>query len=173
MHLSLSKDGEQLDICKLKYMLLSLAEVFLAMLAKGIPLRGGIDIGIATVSSDGQIYGRALSKAHELESSVAQSIRIVIGQELVDLLDIATSVSQNEFYDDAKFCRLFIKKDTDGVYILDYLAKPFHTLADFASLASKTKIFLESENNKFRKCGDYKTASKYDKAIKHFESSGL
>ncbi|MBE0472450.1 MAG: hypothetical protein IBX55_23445 [Methyloprofundus sp.] len=173
MHLSLSKDGEQLDICRLKLMLISLTEVFLGMLAKGIPLRGGVDIGIAIESQDGQLYGRALSKAYELESNVAQSIRIVIGQELVDLLHEAANDSKSEYNDDAKSCLQFIKKDTDGVYILDYLAKPFHKLTDFASLASKAKIFLESEDNKFRKCGDYKTASKYDKAIKYFESSGL
>ena len=69
-HLSLSKDGEALDISKLKYMLLSLVEVFLAMLAKGIPLRGGVDVGIAVESLEGQLYGRALSKAYELESNV-------------------------------------------------------------------------------------------------------
>ena len=173
MHLSLSKDGEQLDICRLKFMLISLTEVFLGMLAKGIPLRGGVDIGIAIETQDGQLYGRALSKAYELESNVAQSIRIVIGQELVDLLHEAANDSKSEYNDDSKSCLQFIKKDTDGVYILDYLAKTFHKLTDFASLASKAKIFLESEDNKFRKCGDYKTGSKYDKAIKYFESSGL
>lgn len=173
MYLSLSKDGEALDICKLKFMLLSLAEVFLGMLAKGIPLRGGVDIGIAIESSDGQIYGRALSKAYDLESNVAQSIRIVIGQELVDLLDEAASDSKCDYYDDATFCLLFIKKDTDGVYILDYLAKSFHELSGFVNLTSKAKAFLEREHNNFRKCGDYKTASKYEKALKHFETSGI
>ncbi|WP_006459083.1 hypothetical protein [Thiomicrospira aerophila] len=173
MHLSLSKGGEAFDICRLVGMLLSLAEVFLVMLAKGIPLRGGVDVGIAIESQDGQLYGRALSKTYELESNVAQSIRIVIGQELVDLLDIAACDSQNEFYDDAKFCRLFIKKDTDSVYILDYLAKPLHQLTDFVVRATKAIAFLEGENNRFRKCGDYKTASKYEKALKYFENSGV
>lgn len=173
MHLSLSKDGEQLDICKLKYMLFSLAEVFLDMLANGIPLRGGIDTGIAVESPEGQLYGRALSKAYDLESNVAQSIRIVIGQELVALLELAASDSTNGFYDDAKFCQLFIKKDIDGIYILDYLAEPFQNLPSFPALASKAKTFLEGENNKFRKCGDYKTASKYEKALQYFANSGL
>lgn len=173
MYQSLSKDGEALDICKLKFMLLSLAEVFLGMLAKGIPLRGGVDIGIAIESSDGQLYGRALSKAYDLESKVAQSIRIVVGQELVDLLGLAASDSESEFYDDAKFSQSLIKKDADGVYILDYLATPLHRLTGFTVLTSKAKGILEIENNLLRKYGDYKTASKYEKTLKYFESSGL
>jgi len=66
-----------------------------------------------------------------------------------------------------------VKKDTDGIYILDYLAEPFKQLTEFSDLTSKAKAFLGAENNRLRKCGDYKTASKYDKALKYFTESGL
>ena len=89
------------------------------------------------------------------------------------MLHEAASDAKSEYYLDAKYCLLFINKDTDGVYILDYLAKPLHPLTDFVDLATKAKAFLESENNKFRRCGDYKTASKYEKSLKYFETSGI
>ena len=171
MYLSLSKDDSQLDICRLKHMLLSLSDVFLEMLSRGIPLRGGIDIGLAIASPDGQLYGRALSKAYDLESNVASSIRIVIGQELYDFLELASQDTDENRSDDAKFCKALITQDTDGVYILDYLSKLFQDLPSFKSLRSEAESFLTTENNKYRRHGNYKVAKKYSDALKYFQKN--
>lgn len=167
MHLSLSRNGSELDICRLKFMLLSLAETFLSMLEKDIPLRGGLDIGLGIVSENGQIYGRALSKAYELESKQAKSIRLVIGQELVDMLDEA--LSSDKHCRNAQFCRDLIVQDNDGLYILDYLSSKFQHLPSFMGLAKRAKKFLDNENSQLRRSGDYETTKKYVSAISYFE----
>lgn len=172
-YLSLSKNREDVDICRLSYMLISLSEVFLNMLANHIALRGGVDIGLAIESHEGQLYGNALLKAYCLESEVAQSIRIVVGQELVDLLNKASEDANSEISNQAKLSLSLIKKDYDGVYILDYLAKFFQQANTFDEMASKAKSFLESEANRLRKSCEYKTALKYEKALKYFSDSGV
>lgn len=172
-YLSLSKNGKDTDICRLYYMLVSLSEVFLNMLAKGIALRGGIDVGYAIENSDDKLYGNALSKAYCLESEVAQSIRIVVGQELVNLLNIAQEDADTKISQIAKRSLEIIKKDTDGVYILDYLADFFHKASSFGNIASEAKTFLENENKRLKKVCDYKTVSKYEKALKYFNDSGV
>lgn len=172
-YLSLSKNGKDVDICRLRHMLISLSEVFLNMLANRIALRGGVDIGVAIESQEGQLYGSALSKAYCLESEVAQSIRIVVGQELVDLLNEASEDTNDEISDHAKFSLSLIKKDYDGVYILDYLAKFFRQASSFDDRASRAKSFLEDEANRLRKSCDYKIASKYEKALIYFSDSGV
>ena len=143
------------------------------MLAKGIPLRGGLDIGIALENDDGQVYGRALSKAYDLENKVARSIRIVLGQELLDFLSNAASDSGHPYSEDAKFCLRFTKQDTDSCYILDYLAEPLHQPTDFINLTSKAKAFLESQKYRFRNSGDHELESKYEKALNYFIESGI
>jgi len=151
--------------------------IFLNMLAKGIPLRGGIDVGLAIETKD-EIYGTALTKPYILESKVAKSIRIVIGQELYNYIqEIAhgNSNCESEQYNVryAQLCQKLIKQDTDSEYILDYLSDEFHSLKSFKTLTKEANIFLRKEHNKLKVNGNFEVTKKYQRAMRYFKSRNI
>lgn len=168
LHNSLSSHGK-LDISNLKSLLIILSGAFLYSLSVGIPLRGGIDLGLGIVDGsngdDGEVYGNALSRAYELESTKANSIRVLVGKNLVEFLKLCKG------YSDAEDCLTYIKKDHDGEYILDYLAKQFKSLGHFTLMSERAKSFLiqereNSESNQY-------ISKKYSDALEYFKCSGV
>jgi len=104
------------------------AIVMLTSLASKHPLRGGIDVGLATEIGPEEIYGTALERAYLLESTVAQYPRIVIGDELWKYLNSVLSEFGKGGTPVAKAITAITQKimgliamDTDGKRILDYL----------------------------------------------------
>jgi hypothetical protein len=63
--------------------------VMLTALATKHPLRGGIDVGLATQIAPSEIYGTALERAYLLECREAKYPRLVIGDELCRYLSAA------------------------------------------------------------------------------------
>jgi hypothetical protein len=66
--------------------LLGLSVLSLASLAQEIPWRGGIDVGIGTQMFPNEVYGPVLLSAYKLESTVAESPRLVVGRGVLDYL---------------------------------------------------------------------------------------
>lgn len=104
------------------------AVVMLTSLASKHPLRGGIDVGLATEIGPGEIYGTALERAYLLESKIAKYPRIVIGDELWRYLNTALVEFQNGTTPVAKSITAIVQRimgiiatDMDGNRILDYL----------------------------------------------------
>jgi hypothetical protein len=104
------------------------AIVMLASLASKHPLRGGIDVGLATEIGPGEIYGTALERAYLLESKIAQYPRIVIGDELFKYLNSVLAEFSKGETPVAKAITVITQKImgliatyTDGKSILDYL----------------------------------------------------
>jgi hypothetical protein len=102
--------------------------VMLTALASKHPLRGGIDVGLATEIGPGEIYGTALERAYLLECNVANYPRLVIGDELWTYLNAALAHFENLTTPVSKAITAIVKKtkqmiatDTDGQRILDYL----------------------------------------------------
>lgn len=106
------------------------AVVMLMSLSNQHPLRGGIDVGLATVIGPQEIYGAALGSAHRLESEEAGYPRIVIGDELwryfnaalVNFQTQTTPVAQAIAAITQRMMGL-ISTDIDGKRILDYLGQ--------------------------------------------------
>jgi hypothetical protein len=97
-------------------------------LASKHPLRGGIDVGLATEIGPGEIYGTALERAYLLECKVAKYPRIVIGDELWRYLNSALAEFQKGATPVAKAITAIVQRtmkliatDGDGNRILDYL----------------------------------------------------
>ncbi|MDY0194654.1 MAG: hypothetical protein RBR33_01150 [Sulfurovaceae bacterium] len=161
------------------FLLMANGIVFLQMLSDNIALRGGIDIGIGVSHSNGEIYGNALSNAYMLESEVAKSIRIIIGEKLYKAIEKISSgeVESNEAIDYnisyAKMCKELIQKDFDGEYILDYLSESFKGLEYFDLHSKKARVFLETECSRLKINCQSEIAKKYVEAIKYFEKSGV
>jgi hypothetical protein len=102
--------------------------VMLTALANKHPLRGGIDVGLATEIGPGEIYGTALERAYLLEDRVAKYPRLVVGDELWRYLNAALANFENQTTPVSRAITAIVKKtkqmiatDTDGQRILDYL----------------------------------------------------
>lgn len=125
----LRSDGNELvPIISVFSSLSAAATVMLTSLASKHPLRGGIDVGLATEIGPGEIYGTALEKAYLLECKEAQYPRIVIGDELTGYLNVALANFQAQTTPEAKSIAAIIGRiteliatDFDGKRILDYL----------------------------------------------------
>jgi hypothetical protein len=120
--------GDLVRVATVFSALAAAAIVMLTSLASKHPLRGGIDVGLATEIGPGEIYGTALERAYVLESKVAQYPRIVIGDELLKYLNSALAEFSKGETPVAKAIAVITQKimgliatDTDGKRILDYL----------------------------------------------------
>lgn len=88
----------------------------------GICMRGGISIGDVHYEDD-TIFGPGFVRAYELESVYARFPRIVIDPILIAQLkkDERLSSKHNPLGEEIRQIRKNIRKDSDGVYFIDYL----------------------------------------------------
>ncbi len=120
--------GDLLPIVRVFSALSASAVVMLMCLASKHPLRGGIDVGLATEIGPQEIYGAALGSAHLLESKKAEYPRIVIGDELWRYFSRELARFQGQSTPVAQALAAITERmmgliatDTDGKRILDYL----------------------------------------------------
>lgn len=153
--------------------ILSSATMMLVSLAEGVPVRGGIDIGIGTECFGEEIYGPVLSSVHWLESEVAQYPRIVVGSGLREYLDMILSTSRSNNTSELWRKRGnfiinigdFIARDIDGVYFIDFMSPTSLDLILQKETLSKSidqaREFVASSYEGFVKNGDRKLALRY------------
>ncbi len=122
------------------------AVVMLMSLANKHPLRGGIDVGLATDIGPQEIYGAALGSAYRLESEEAGYPRIVIGDELWRYFNAALANFQTQTTPVAQAIAAItqrmmglISTDIDGKRILDYLGE---TMVQHAGPGGRQKDHL-------------------------------
>lgn len=120
--------GDLVPIVRVFSALSAAAIVMLTSLASRHPLRGGVDVGLATEIGPGEIYGTALERAYLLECKTAQYPRIVIGDELWRYLNTALVRFEKDTTPIAKSITAIVQKtielitsDSDDRKILDYL----------------------------------------------------
>ena len=120
------RDDERVSRLADVYRLLSAAAcTWLHAMRVNLPIRGGIELGLAVAIEENEVYGRPLAEAHLLESTVAQYPRIVVGPELVTLLNSACRIeTQDAGY--SALARLFaqaslalIQRDEDERLVVD------------------------------------------------------
>jgi hypothetical protein len=152
-------------------------------LAAGHALRGGIEVGLGAPLRDGDVYGPAISEAHYLESRIAHSPRIVIGNELIEYLsDHAVEEGQApaDVYINAmaNHCLEFVADDGEGK-ILDYMGEGVrgmigddNQLADDmrSVLIPKVGEFLMNSKSGFENEANEKLSERYSRAIAYYLS---
>ena len=150
------------------------------MLSNEISLRGAIDIGRGLehrLNGYDELYGTALSNPYYLESNVAHYPRIVVGIKLYDYLYGVSIIAHGEQSTDnirfAKECLSFIKRDSDGEYILDYLYVCLHHLEGFDKLFLMAKKFIDTSLVKFNNEHKQKVYLKYISLKKYFDSKEI
>lgn len=162
----------------------------LLSLAEGKPFRAGIDCGIGTELSSGEIYGPGFFNAYALESKIAHYPRIVVGDELINyLMHLSNKIQQfpGQTTEDIQVCKItadicldMISKDIDGHNILDYIGDKFYKhcykkLIDderkkMSENFKKAFDFVESEYKKRRKTKDSKLAQRYFLLHRYFKA---
>lgn len=143
-------------------------------LAKGRPIRGGIDIGVATEALD-QLFGSALVKAYVLESKHAKYPRVVVGADFVEYLEVHTrdpgsDVASQTTRKMAHTLRDFVVKDTDGEAMLDVVGKMSQAIPGIKEpgLLERALEFARSSRVKFRE--DEKLFGRYSQLVRYLES---
>jgi hypothetical protein len=154
--------------------------VMLTALASKHPLRGGIDVGLATEIGPGEIYGTALERAYLLECRVAKYPRLVIGDELWRYLNAGLAHFESQTTPVSKAITAIVKKamqmiatDTDGQRILDYLGPVVVENAgpDHGRLMIQPAYnFVLSEQKRMLAKGDPELIGRYVLLRSYFES---
>jgi hypothetical protein len=155
------------------------AAVMLTSLGSKHPLRGGIDVGLATEIGAGEIYGTALERAYLLESKEAGCPRILIGDELWKYLTVALAHFQSQTTLESKSITAIIEKtmqlvatDQDGKRILDYLGIVMSEHAGHLreNMVKPVYEFVLVEQARINKTGDPKLTTRYQTLRDYVES---
>jgi hypothetical protein len=157
--------------------------VMLTSLATGHPLRGGIDVGLATEIGPGEIYGAALERAYLLESKEAGYPRIVIGNELWHYLTVTLAHFQTQPTVESQPITAIVGKimqmiavDSDEMRILDYLGPITCEHASSGGIKEgmikPVYDFVLKEQERINKTGDPKLIPRY-RAFRNYVESRL
>ena len=176
MYVPVVNENEVHNLCTIYNMIYSLSSIMLLSLAREIPLRGGIEIGLAGDFPDIGLYGPAIYEAHDLENRIAQYPRIVMGESLIDFLnkwergdeelarnvgDILTALNIRF----AKASKSFLCEDIDGRPILDFMGNEMRTetakSGNPMGIAHKDFNFVVKECERFKKEKNEKLAFRY------------
>ncbi len=159
-------------------MLTGCASIIITQLAKKNPIRGGVDIGLGFEYSEGEIYGSALANAYTLESTVAEYPRIVVGGEILEIINTYLGKNERAELDDlnkriALGCKDLIKIDYDGKLTIDYLGDFYinnigKQTPEIFKLAYE---FVCGEMDKYLKCGNLKLTGRYSLLKKYFDDN--
>jgi len=150
----------------------------LLSLSLHLPMRAGLDVGVATQIDDKEIYGPALERAFYLESKLAEYPRLLVGKELISYLfwvenqkcETRVGLVAKET---AKFCREIIIQDTDGRYMLDFLSNKIKAASDGIienKIVADAFDFVISSHEQYSKKEDLSLASRYYRLRRYFDS---
>ncbi|MBI1956491.1 MAG: hypothetical protein HYS38_08870 [Acidobacteria bacterium] len=148
-------------------------------LSVGMPLRGGIDVGLGMELPEGEVYGPCLERAYYLESKIAGYPRVCVGEELVEYLTgfkglRPTSNSGQVAVALAGLCSSLICKDKDGAYALDYLGAGFKQVCGPPetpqALFEKAAKFAQSEVERWSNLGEATMTGRYTLLLSYLNS---
>lgn len=169
---------DQFSIHGLSAMLAAAASTTLLQHGEGVPVRGAIEIGVATDFAEKEVYGPALAEAYRLESTCAEWPRIVVGPVAVQFIQecegkevksIAGKMNQRM----ARICKSLLMMDVDGMAIVDYLGEGF--LAQMVKSDINRESFerglrfAQEQHRRFREQANRKLAIRYDRMAQYYE----
>ena len=146
------------NIMALYRMLGAVCNLLPSFLALGIPIRGGICIGIGVEADDLGFYGPALAEVHLLESKVADYPRVVVSQALRDF--IRSKPPENRGPADQyirlgfELCQSMIADDPDGWTVVDCLG------AGSRKLLSDNNVLAQAQRQAVAKAGEFVAAER-------------
>jgi len=140
----------------------------LVALAAKVPVRGGIAIGTGTVLDDGDFYGPALARAHHLESKEARYPRILVDEEVLQILGnrfSSDNITDKISHALARECEFFICRGSDQKWMVDFLGKAARKMAQGGivkmEVVESVAAFVQREYDSFKDVGNEKLQSRY------------
>lgn len=147
-------------------------------LANRIPLRGAIEVEMGCCVSGPELFGRVVQSCYEIESKIAQTIRIVIGPVLMATIEQGKVLpeEQSHVYQAERFLasragQLVARDPTDGLFVLDYLAAARDIMQNetaFTETANRALAFLIEQEAYWTRCLRLDRATKYRAALNYF-----
>jgi len=162
------------------HLLLTCGYLWIAQLADGQPIRGGIDVAAGVAIEDGDLLGPALVNAYTLESKIADYPRIVVGrgvgtfcERMLDgvATDKGTQVDQRV----AHIIRELICQAPDGASMIHVLGKRFREIGhrDLGlGMIDRANAFVNSEHERWRADGSergHRLLAKYERLKGYFD----
>jgi hypothetical protein len=176
----ISNEHGDLMIDPLYRILTAASMAMLVSLAAKLPLRGAISMGSGAQIEPGNLYGPALAQAHHIESTIAQSPRIVVDNEVVKFLAASGGYSDESMINTATVqlaatCRSLITPDTDNHVIVDFLGQIMKTISGDEDKAIGDTVrlafdFVRQEHARFVKTSDGKLEQRYATLLKYMTS---
>jgi hypothetical protein len=150
----------------------------LVQLAKGRPIRGGLDVGVGAVV-DGELFGAGLVKAYNNESERAKHPRVVAGKDLIQYLDAKSHDPGTDFK--AQFERgmahqvrdFLIEDFEDGEWVLDYAGpKMRETMLnpETSQMLVAARAFAHNSRLEFQARGNQKLFERYSKVLRYLDA---
>ncbi len=175
-------EGEKWSpLLSIDFLLSQLAITTLAMLAHSTPVRGGMAIGICSKLAEGDLYGKAVSRAHELEKAAGYP-RIMIDAEFPEYIEWyqsrpASGREKRLIDHHIESIKAALRRDEDGLALsyLDRVRKIRHDeehKRSFQEVTTLASDFIAREIEKFRSAGDTKLLPRYEKLKAYFEQEG-
>lgn len=142
------------------------------------PVRGAIEIAWGVEIKSGELYGPAVARAYELESTVAQFPRVVIGESAVNYLRLQAESTSKGMYADmdrnlARLCLDMIVVGPDKQPMLNYLGGAFRAAVAqdlHASMYSDAHSYVIEQLDTHRASGCAKLISRYEILLDYFNS---
>lgn len=175
----LSIPGGDLTVFGIYGMLLGSASIILSALGCGVPLRGGIEVGMAIDGFPGEIYGPVLRRAYLLEQHVAQYPRVVVGEKAMGFLRACLTPDRNTQADHlnqvmARECLSLIAIDQDETPFVDFLGEHVYQLdpdkRGHREQVEKGHEFVKREHERFMQAQDNKLGPRYALLRQYYES---
>lgn len=143
-------------------------------LARGQPIRGGIEVSWGVELHKNELYGPAVANAYVLESTIAQYPRIVVGRYAIDYLHYVSQLPGNDVR--TRFSRGFAEsvlgltiRDEDGAYCIHFLSEVFRDVANspHEKLLPAARSFIESQLEEHANCDKLRT--RYERLNDYFD----
>lgn len=161
-----------------------LQTLMISFLAGGWPIRGAIELGICAELEPHGLFGQAISRAHHIESKIAEYPRIVIGGHFLEYLKYNKAImgadgiplsERKIIFSFIESIEKYLEEDDDGHIIIDYLNKDAFGpkgASTFERATTKASEFIGGEILKFRKTGNILLFRRYQKLKKYFLRKG-
>jgi hypothetical protein len=171
--ISFEKKTDVQTLAEINVLLYALNSTMLALLAKSLPVRGAIELGLCLRTQQGEIYGTAVARAVMMEKKAIYP-RVAIGGNLVEYLKSSLNNTN------ALECLRLIDADEDGFLILNY-AKDFKDKMQkvigpedqIKPALMKARKFIEESKEKYKAKFDFKLVQKYSYLERFFKRNHI
>jgi hypothetical protein len=149
-------------------------------LANGASIRGGVDIGLGFEVEGDDFYGPVLSRAYQIESSLASSPRVLVGERFVkDIKSIAEIGYEGEYQNlnktMAKNISRCLNPTADGQIELDFLGEANYEWVmgdtwDAKQMFLRAESFVSDQEMRYRRQKNSKLQIRFEALADYFSS---